>query len=292
MRRFIKTHAGFAAVALVIVVFFTFAGLLSVPQETLPAEKGVLNLRGQNIDERHVYKLDGQWEFYWNRLLTHGDFQMNKPDLFADVPNMWTQHKINGKELPGEGYCTYRLHVNTGLKAGSHLGLRINTFSSAYRLYINDSLTAAAGVVTAHPTKGSGQYKPRTVNFQAPASDFDIIVQVSNYDYARGGFWYSLFLGSEESISDYNIFSIAKELFLLGVLVIVAIFNLAMYTIKPELRSYLYSACFCLILAIMIDTVSENTIMGLIPGLSITTATLIWYSATQLDPVLPCPFYG
>jgi len=268
----------------VLILLLFFSVFVSVPIQLIPAENGKLDLSGQNLNEKVIFSLDGQWEFYWNKLLDDRNLQSTNPDLYANVPDTWNKYEMNGKVLPGQGYATYRLHIITGDDEGARLGLRIKTLSSAYRLYINDELIASAG----HPGKSAGDeigmYKPQTVYFQVPPGEFDIIVQISNFEYARGGLWNSLYLGGSDSISACNTYTTGKEFFLIGGFIIVFLFHLVAY-IQTGLKSFLYSSGLCLFTAIMIDTVGENIIVGAIEGLSLKTAIFIWYTSTNLVPL-------
>jgi len=280
----IQRKLKYAVFFAILILLLIFASFLSVPYKMIPAENGTLSLNGQNFSERQTFKLDGQWAFYWNKLLDYRTIQNTKPDLYAGVPDTWNKYKWNGENLPGQGCATYRLHVIAGVDAGTRLGLRMNTLSSAYRLYVNDELIASAGQAADNAQGEIGRYKPQTVYFQAPSGEFEIIVQVSNFEYARGGIWNSIYLGSADNMSAYHTFATGKEMFLIGVFTIVFLFHLSLY-MQTGLKSFLYSSCLCIFIAIMIDTVGENMIIGSIAGLSLKTAIFIWYTSTNLVPL-------
>lgn len=279
----IQRKLKYAVFFAVLILLLIFASFLSVPDKTIEAENGVLNLNGQNFNERVIFKLDGQWAFYWNKLLDYGDIHSTNSDLYANVPDTWNKYELNGETLPGRGFATYRLHITSDVDAGTRLGLRIKTLSSAYRLYVNDELIASAGQVADNAQDEIGRYKPQTVYFQAPSGDFDIIVQISNFEYARGGLWNSLYLGSADNISSYNTFSTGKEIFLIGVIIIVFLFHLSVY-LQTGMKSFLYSSCLCLSAAVMLDTVGESIIISSLAGLPLKTAIFIWYTSTNLEP--------
>lgn len=144
-------------------------------------ENGVIDLREFELDDRLI-QLDGTWEFYWQKLLAYEELSLHTPDLYAEVPKVWNTYSINGKSLPGEGYGTYRLRVNTNLPEGTILGLDINTFSSAYKLFINEKEVAANGTVADNPKEEVGEYNPKVTFFEIPEDTFDIVIMVSNYE--------------------------------------------------------------------------------------------------------------
>ena len=58
--------------------------------------------------------LTGEYEFYWNKLLTPQDFSQNRSSPNTDfiaVPRPWNDFEYQGQVLPGDGYATYRLTV-------------------------------------------------------------------------------------------------------------------------------------------------------------------------------------
>ncbi len=78
------------------------------------AVQGILDLSGWDFTEDGQVPLNGQWEFYWQKLFGPENFQHNLTDdkkQYIHHPNLWKGTKINDKELPAKGYATYRLIV-------------------------------------------------------------------------------------------------------------------------------------------------------------------------------------
>lgn len=250
------------------------------PQNGISARYGILDMTQWEVEDGKNIDLNGEWEFYWKKLLGNTDLSSEKPDLWAQVPSTWSSYKLGGKNLPGEGYGTYRLHVKTDLPANTLMGLRIYSFSSAYKLYINDKCISTAGNVATAPQKEKGSYKPKAVVFSLPAGDFDIIVQVSNYHYARGGFWYKMTLGSAEGIIDLNGLLFGKEVAVGGILVILFLFYLTVYILRRELKYSLYFALVCLDAILAMDMLGQGILLRFIPNISLKAVITLWYSST------------
>src|SRR6478735_8408277 len=71
------------------------------------AENGILDLRGQNLDE--AIELRGSWEFIWQKLLGPADWPLYEDDkVTATIPGSWNLHK---RDFPIDGYGSYRLQV-------------------------------------------------------------------------------------------------------------------------------------------------------------------------------------
>ena len=239
---------------------------------------GVLDLRNWNFAKNGTVALDGRWDFYWDEFLSYQDVQDKKPDLNAPVPETWNTYTIGQASLPGEGVATYRLRVETSLPQGTLLALRLKTVSSAYKLFINDKLLVGAGTVGTGIEAEKGEYNPQTAVFRVPDEQFDIIIQVSNFHYARGGLWDSLYLGDADQIHRYENILTGREAFLLGVLIIIALFYLAVFFLLRELRYTLYFSLLSLSAAVSVDTVGEFLLIN--SDFPFRAVIGIWYSAT------------
>lgn len=116
----------------IILAVFSLAGCSFVQIKPMQAENGVIDLSRWDFNKNGNICLDGEWDFYWQQFMNFREVQDKKPDIYAEVPDTWNEYRINGKNLPGQGYATYRLHVITSLPAGTQMGLRPYAFSSAY----------------------------------------------------------------------------------------------------------------------------------------------------------------
>lgn len=244
----------------------------------LKPEKSILDLTNWNNVQNDIILLDGQWDFYWDQLLSYQQVQQIKPDGSVLVPETWDQYRIGNKTLSGQGIATYRLKIKTELPTGTLLALRLRTVSSAYKLYVNDTIIAQAGVIGSSTGEEAGAYQPQVAIFAVPDKAFDLIIQVSNFHYARGGVWDSIYLGGVKPIYNYDNLLVGMETFLLGVLLIISLFYLAMYLFLRELRYTLYFSLFTLSAAVAVDTAGQFMLINLILPFRVVIG--IWYGAT------------
>ncbi len=235
-------------------------------QSITPPQQGVLNLADWNQAEEPLVVLNGHWSFYWNRLLTTEQTRLINygPDLFVPVPDVWNNYTIKGKKLPGFGYATYKLEVEN-IKPGTPLGFRIPTCSTAYKIFINDDLVASNGRVGTNPANHQPEYQPTVFEYTPAEKSFAIILQVSNYNYARGGMWYALYMGTPEKIRHMGQSISYRDLFLLGGFFLVVLFCLAIYLLRRE-KSSLYFALLCLLLAARTSIYGDYVINHLLPA--------------------------
>jgi len=115
------------------------------------AKNGVMDLSNVGIENGKVY-LDGQWEFCWNGFIVSEHRQLAKSDLIIEVPDEWSQYKIDGERLPAGGVGSYRL-VMSGLEYDKTLTIYLPDFGGAYRVYIDGQLTAESGIASRNKDK-------------------------------------------------------------------------------------------------------------------------------------------
>ena len=109
------------------------------------AKNGSIGLSGISSGQSLV--LDGNWEFYWNRLIVTNPERNAAPDFLIRVPDYWSRYKLAGSYLPASGCASYRLLVK-GLNAARPVTVYLPDFGSAYRVFLDGKLTAESGTVS------------------------------------------------------------------------------------------------------------------------------------------------
>lgn len=141
------------------------------------ARNGSMGLSGVSSGQSIV--LDGDWEFYWNRLIAANPDRGAAPDFLIRVPDYWSRYKRNGSYLPSGGCASYRLLVK-GLKAARPVTVYLPDFGSAYRVFLDGKLTAESGTVSktaseVFTTTGVMLY-PQTLS---SATEHEIIIETA-----------------------------------------------------------------------------------------------------------------
>ena len=264
-----------------------------VQNATMPkARDGVLNLTGKDIEKHQYIGLDGEWEFYWESLLTHDNFNedlKNKsldPKRIQHVPQVWNQYQVNGKNLPGFGYATYRIKVK--LDKPVNLSIRMDTISTSYRLFINNELLASNGQVGTHKESFKPEYKPQVVNFTPPEKEFDLIIQTANFIHARGGIWYGMFMGTPKAIEALERRIIFKDACFIGSLLMIVLHYMSFFMIYHYDRSSLYFVIINILLIIRTLIYGDILIYNLFPH--IPFELLVWWVYITLIWI-PIVFY-
>ena len=248
------------------------------------AERGRLDLGKWNFKESGA-RLDGEWEFYWNRLLEEGDFSGGNAGepLYVKVPSNWNGTRVRGGEIGGSGFATYRLRVTVPYSDGVW-ALKVLDCGTAYRLFVGDRLVASNGVVAGDEKKYRPEYRPMVAPFTIPPgmragdmAELDIIVQVANYIHLKGGLWETIRLGHFENIMVLRESRLILELFLFGVVMIMLIYHMGLFISIRDNKSTLYFALMALFLGVRIILTGERAIMVIFPGISWNILATIEY---------------
>ncbi|MGG6313193.1 ATP-binding protein [Paenibacillus macerans] len=268
-----------AMIALVALVFSAFIPLSMLPAReggTQPMEvhQGIMDLSGWDPKQQGRIKLDGEWEFYWNRLLAPEDFRLaEKPsfDAFMPVPAQWNGKRLNGRPLPAYGSATYRM-VMKNLPAGGIFALKKTNIRFSSTIYVNGRKLFDDG----KPSLQAETYKagnlPQTALIPLERGDAEIIVQVANYDYINSGIPVSLYFGDQVAMDRILKINLAREFSTLAVLAILAVIFFISYAVAAIYRkkdlALLLSACICLLFSIYHGLSGERTLTILLPHIS------------------------
>lgn len=247
---------------------------------------GVLDLSEWNVDEGRL-SLNGEWEFYWNRLHTNSELQSigTLRKQIVHVPGLWSSYRQDDEALPGQGYATYRLHMIVR-DTEQPLSLRLNDIATAYRLFVNDKELFANGTVGTDSKSTVPGYQSSTITFQPPAKEFDLVLQVSNYSYSRGGVWYEIGIGTPEQIDLLSHLVSYKDAILLGSLIIMAMYYAAFYSVLRKIKSNGYMMLLCLIFIVRTSLYGDRIILLLFPNLPFDVYVLLTYASLYVIKVV------
>jgi len=229
----------------------------------LIAQRGILDATAWNFNENGI-ALNGEWEFYWNKLLEPKDFPDTPATTYIKLPGVWNDSKVEDVEIQGEGYATFRIKIKTRLK-DKKLGLRIPFHFTAYKLWINEDLFAENGIVGKTRNTSIPQTLPTYVYFEVPDDDIIITLQVSNFHFYKGGAPAPYTLGLESLIKKSQTQQFATDLFLTGSLFIMAFYHLGLFLLRKKEISTLYFCFVCFLMMLRTICLSETFLIILYP---------------------------
>lgn len=270
----------------VLLILFAFSSLLflSMPKKisgadsNLYAVQGKMDLSNWNMEKSRSLRLDGEWEFYWNQLLTPADFQANhKPAVsgYMQVPGLWNGKKILGEVLPVFGCATYRLELNH-ISAKEVLGLKRANARFSSKVFVNGEELFSDGI----PALSSKDYRsgntPKLGFFESSKDNIEILVQVANYEYMNSGIPVSIELGRENDMLYQHQKNNMMALTVFVVLVTVAFLYLIFFIVAriKGIKEYLLPlfSLFCFLFSIGNALSDQRPLLFFLPNLSFTIA--------------------
>ncbi len=210
--------------------------------------KGILDLRDRDLKKDGSIELAGEFEFYWERLLTPEDFsKSSKPEIsgYIATPGAWNDHCIGKRVLGSYGYGTYRVKVKLNKKNIGPMGIRFSNEIGAFRIYVDNKMLINAGTPGTTEETTIPDYSVHYAKFIPEREEFDILVQVSNYYAFMGGMVCNLNIGTDEEISHKRIYGLALDLFIVGTFFIMGLYHLGLFILRRSNRAAFYFGILC-----------------------------------------------
>jgi hypothetical protein len=196
-------------------------------------EQGKLDLRNWDFTQGTV-RLDGQWGFYWEKLLTQHESSAT-PDQFFQFPAIWDE---------GLGFATYTAEVLISPNV-SMLSMELPDFYSSYQLWVNGTEVASNGEVGTSRQETVPQWLPRTIVF--PADDtLHIVMQVANFHHMRGGSNDHIYLGLPDQLYQKRETAVITNIILFAGLGLIGCFFIVLFFFFKKEKAALYFAAICI----------------------------------------------
>lgn len=198
---------------LIFVLIVLYASDVFAAEKEPVAVKGVIDLR-ETAGNKFIVRLQGEWEFYWEKMLHPQDFKDNtriKPDLYGQVPSYWTDYRADSIKTTGMGFATYRLVMLLPAGYRNSLGFDVPVFDSSYKIYVDGKYMGGNGTPGKTEAETKPWYERNFFRFDPASDSVEIIINVSNYQHRRGGFWLPMRTGTFTEVQKACALSWAKD---------------------------------------------------------------------------------
>ncbi|MGH4122940.1 MAG: diguanylate cyclase [Clostridium sp.] len=236
--------------ATLLFVIFTLNKLATTNiSSNISSQKGVLELSNWDFHKDGYTSLGGQWEFYWQQLLTPKDFATNSTlPSYIEMPMEWNKHN---KIYSSNGYATYSLTIKLNDKyKDTLLGISVPDMLSAYKLWVNGDLLSSNGIVGTSSFSEHPSTIPITSYFMNKSDKIHLVLQISNYNFKDGGTQDKIYLGTQTQMSNKREASIALEILYFSVLLIMGLYHLWLYAFRTDDTPKLYFGALCITLSL------------------------------------------
>lgn len=217
------------------------------------AKNGAIDFSGWDFQKHGLVKLNGEWEFYPDQLLTPTAFSSASQPKQADyitVPSLWNQ-SFDGLSDSACKFGTYRLRI-TGINQKMMLGLAVNDIKMSSKVYVNGIFAGGSGNPTIQKKKG---YIAANVPFatylssESGTGGIEIIIQVSNFNYLSGGIAQSIYFGTSQEISMQMQQKNFLNSFVSAAVFITGLYFLLIYLGRRKERGILYYSIYAISLS-------------------------------------------
>ncbi|NJN78167.1 MAG: hypothetical protein HC803_07425 [Saprospiraceae bacterium] len=245
------------------IAFLFFIGNTNTHAQSI--ENGVLDLRNQTL--ANPIPLNGEWEFYYNELLTPETINQKKDKVFEQFPALWRDFKDeNGKALSSFGYATYRLQILVA-KDLPVLAFEIPDVYNAYRLWINGKPFAHNGKVGKTKATTVPHWLPITKVYNSDTDTIDIVLQISNFRHSKGGLQNSIRLGEADDLLRHQKLAFVYDALITGGILIAGLFFIGLYFFGRHDLAVLYFSLFCFSYLYRVIGYGNNLLHQLLPNI-------------------------
>lgn len=232
------------------------------------AASGSIDLQSIDWQNSSRVKLDGEWEFYYQNLLTPQDFTeaVAYPHHLVKVPGPWNNYILDGEPVEGSGYGTYRLIIYAP-DASRPLALSFPFPYTAHKLWANGQLISEAGVVSTSADTGEGRFYDKVIPIDAAGGRIELVMQVSNFIHNKGGPRRSIVLGDYDALEREYSNSTAIHLFTFGFMIALGLTYSFFFLIRHSEKAAAFFAAFVMIFSLRELTTGNSIVVYLLPHL-------------------------
>ena len=266
------------SLASILVLLFSLPDRKKEEASGFLAVNGRMDLTDWDMNKVDIISLDGEWEFYWEQLLTPEDFMisnMDKQELtgYMSVPGLWNGKVFQEKKMTVFGCATYRL-VLEDIPYQGVLGLKKGNARFSSKIYVNGIELLSDGV----PAYQSMDYKsgntPQIGFFNSDGGRIEILVQVANFEYMNSGIPVSLEIGRDSAMLQQHQKNQLLGFAVFIILCTVALLNLIFFVVAKArgFKEYLLLlfSMFCFLFAVGNGLTDQRPLLLLLPEIPFT----------------------
>ncbi|HET9238014.1 MAG TPA: 7TM diverse intracellular signaling domain-containing protein [Oligoflexus sp.] len=247
---------------------FIIGWLMSTVALAVSVSEGRLDLSQEKLGPKSKVELNGLWRFYPGAFLEAQDFSKewpsDRPFTMVPVPGaLGAMPGPDGQPMPQHVWGTYVLELRNVPVWASELGLKLRG-DTAYKVLFVEAgapqktqLVAQAGLPGPRPQESIPQIIEKLGRFKAPEGEgpYYVVIHLSGFFYVRPNLWITPTLGPMALMERERDWIKLSESIVIGMLLIMTLYNLSLYLHRREDLSSLWLASFCvLILARQVTT--------------------------------------
>lgn len=249
-------------IVLIILLAATLFANKSTAAQPPKTINGILDLSNWSFEKNGIVSLKGTWSFYFNRFLTHEDFEkgVNVKSIPIEIPSTKESMERFKPFAENKFYGTMRLVVKLPEDTKIY-GLRTDIILTAFKLYIDGHLQGEVGKAGMSRENSVPYYNILTTYFTPESNEVELIYHTSDFT-AGDCTIVAPKIGLATQISQEEQLGLGRDLFLFGMLLIMGIYHFGLYIMRPKDRAPLYFGVFCLLFSLRMLLVGERFLPG------------------------------
>ncbi|HEY2491881.1 MAG TPA: ATP-binding protein [Paenibacillus sp.] len=223
-------------------------------------------MRGWDFEHSSSIPLDGEWEFYPSKFLSHDKSQATPSQSHIQVPGDWSS-AFSTDNNSSYGYGTYKLRILIDKPLEQPYGFWIQKVQAASMIIINGEKLGAFGEL-AEQSEG---YKPNAVSYTASytagnQTEIELLIQASNFDNPKyGGIVQSIKFGSQATIDTERWYSIGFQLFTFVIMLLHTLYAVILYLFNRRHKEFVVFALLLLSVGISIAIDNDSLLLLWLP---------------------------
>lgn len=255
------------------------------------ARDGLLTLDAARLSQPGGAALSGQWRVYWNRLLAPDVLAAGGPivpppqpkaDGLMVLPGLWQGLDFGNGPVGRYGHATLALDLDLRGNSRDMLAFRARDAAQAFVLFADGKAVLRSGRVGLDRAGERPSWTPQIGLFLPRDARVRLVLHVSNYHHRLGGVWSALEVGTVAAISTKREVALALDVAMFAAALILAIYHLFLFLMRPQERAALLFALFCFCFAIRVAVTGEMFLLQLFPGISWEVAVRTEYLSYYL----------
>ena len=254
-------------------IIFAFWGLIASSQAQL------VDLSQHDFNQNPLTNINGDWEIFWGVVRTPKQLEdlNNEETNIVSVPGNWEKMVKRYPQYKKQGASTYRVRVKLP-ENHPPLAIRFHRIYSAHKVFIDGQELGEVGKVASNPEEAQMNIHRKIWVLPNQGHEFELVLQVSNYNWHWGGIWRDILIGPVETLMAKRSRSLAHDLTLFGVTFVMGLYHIGLFLLRRKNRSTLWFSAICLIMSYRILMTGERFIGELFPN--------FFYEAMILEGVL------
>ncbi|WP_294404122.1 diguanylate cyclase [uncultured Clostridium sp.] len=229
----------------------------------LNIENGEAELSDTIDLSKNNVSLNGNWDFYYNELLSPSDLKNRTANDYYNIPGRLSDQTAGAKS----GYMT--LHLKMHVPEDDIYGLYFYRIFTSSKIWINGVDYGERGKVADNIDEEKATYRAQYVFFPSQNKEIDIVINTSVYREMEPQLLAPVF-GLKDNIMKINYFHTAVDGLILGIVFMMLLINcgLCFAQRQSNRKKHIYFSIICIILILRCLIFNSRLLFEFFPDIS------------------------